>query len=52
MKERFIKADIIHYDDFVRIGSLSRAKEAGLIRIEGRDYMIADGDIAYFRFHV
>jgi ribosome-binding ATPase YchF (GTP1/OBG family) len=52
MEEGFIKADIIHYDDFVRIGSLSRAKEAGLIRIEGRDYMIADGDIAYFRFHV
>jgi GTP-binding protein YchF len=52
MEEGFIKADIIHYDDFIRMGSLSSAKEAGLIRIEGRDYTIADGDIAYFRFHV
>ena len=52
MEEGFIKADIIHYDDFIRMGSLSSAKDAGLIRIEGRDYMIADGDIAYFRFHV
>ena len=52
MEQGFIKADIIHYNDFMRMGNLSRAKEAGLIRIEGRDYIIADGDIAYFRFHV
>ncbi|MGZ3607165.1 MAG: DUF933 domain-containing protein, partial [Syntrophales bacterium] len=52
MEKGFIKADIIHYNDFVRAGSLSSAKEAGLIRIEGRDYIIADGDIAHFRFHV
>ena len=52
MEKGFIKADIIHYNDFMKMGSLSRAKEAGLIRIEGRDYIIADGDIAYFRFNV
>ncbi len=52
MEKGFIKADIIHYNDFIRMGSLSSAKEAGLIRIEGRDYTIADGDIAYFRFNV
>jgi hypothetical protein len=52
MEQGFIKADIIHYTDFIRAGSLSSAREAGLIRIEGRDYIIADGDIAYFRFHV
>jgi hypothetical protein len=52
MEKGFIKADIINYNDFMRMGSLSRAKEAGLIRIEGRDYIIADGDIAYFRFNV
>ena len=52
MEKGFIKADIIHYNDFIRMGSLSQAKEAGLIRIEGRDYVIADGDIAYFRFNV
>ena len=52
MEQGFIKADIIHYNDFMRMGNLSRAKEAGLIRIEGRDYIIADGDIAHFRFNV
>ena len=52
MEKGFIKADIIHYNDFIRTGSLSSAKEAGIIRIEGRDYIMADGDIAYFRFHV
>jgi len=52
MEQGFIKADIIHYNDFIRTGTLSSAKETGLIRIEGRDYMIADGDIAHFRFHV
>ncbi len=52
MEKGFIKADIIHYNDFTRMGSLSSAREAGLIRIEGRDYVIADGDIAYFRFNV
>ncbi|HET6459602.1 MAG TPA: redox-regulated ATPase YchF [Syntrophales bacterium] len=52
MQKGFIKADIIHYNDFIRMGSLSSAREAGLIRIEGRDYVIADGDIAYFRFNV
>jgi GTP-binding protein YchF len=52
MEKGFIKADIIHYSDFIRMGSLSSAKVAGAIRIEGRDYIIADGDIAYFRFNV
>ena len=52
MEKGFIKADIINYNDFIRMGSLSHAKETGLIRIEGRDYIIADGDIAYFRFNV
>ena len=52
MERGFIKADIIHYNDFIRMGSLFSAREAGLIRIEGRDYVIADGDIAYFRFNV
>lgn len=52
MEKGFIKADIINYNDFMRMGSLSHAKETGLIRIEGRDYIMADGDIAYFRFNV
>ncbi|HUH65116.1 MAG TPA: redox-regulated ATPase YchF [Syntrophales bacterium] len=52
MEKGFIKADIIHYNDFIRLGGMSQAKESGLIRIEGKDYVIADGDIAHFRFHV
>lgn len=52
MEKGFIKAEIIHFHDFIRMGSLSSAKESGLIRFEGKDYTIADGDIAHFRFHV
>ncbi|HYA12906.1 MAG TPA: redox-regulated ATPase YchF [Syntrophales bacterium] len=52
MEKGFIKAEIIHFNDFIRLGSLSSARESGLIRFEGKDYVIADGDIAYFRFHV
>jgi GTP-binding protein YchF len=52
MEKGFIKAEIIHCNDFIRIGTLSSAKEGGIVRFEGKDYIIADGDIAYFRFHV
>ena len=52
MEKGFIKAEIIHFNDFIRLGGLSAARESGLIRFEGKDYVIADGDIAYFRFHV
>ncbi len=48
----FIKAEIIAYDDLDRLGSESAVKEAGLLRIEGRDYIIKDGDVAHFRFNV
>ncbi len=52
MERGFIKAEIIHFNDFIRLGGLSAAKESGLIRFEGKDYVVADGDIAYFRFHI
>ncbi len=52
MERGFIRAEIIHYDDFVRIGTLSGVKEKGLLHVEGRDYVISDGDIIYFRFNV
>ena len=52
MEKGFIKAEIIHFNDFIRLGGLSAARESGSIRFEGKDYVIADGDIAYFRFHV
>jgi GTP-binding protein YchF len=52
MEKGFIKADIIHFDEFIKIGSLVKAKEQGLVRLEGKDYIISDGDMAYFRFNV
>jgi len=52
MERGFIRAEIIHFDEFVKIGSLVKAKEQGLVRSEGKDYILSDGDIAYFRFAV
>ncbi len=52
MERGFIRAEIIHYDDFIRIGTVSGVKEKGLLHAEGRDYVISDGDIIYFRFNV
>ncbi|MFN4012394.1 MAG: redox-regulated ATPase YchF [Aquificaceae bacterium] len=48
----FIAAEVINYEDYIKVGSLSKAKELGLVRLEGRDYEIKDGDIVYFRFNV
>ncbi|MDR2105105.1 MAG: redox-regulated ATPase YchF [Deferribacteraceae bacterium] len=45
----FIKAEVVSYSDFVQLKSLSLAKEKGRLRLEGRDYIISDGDIVYFR---
>jgi hypothetical protein len=48
----FIKAEVISYDDYVALGSERRCKERGLVRVEGRDYIVKDGDIIHFRFNV
>ncbi len=48
----FIRAETIAYEDFVACGGEQRAKEAGKMRVEGRDYMVRDGDVFYFRFNV
>ncbi len=50
MEQGFIKAEIVSYVDFIRAGSLTAAKEEGHLRLEGKDYIIQDGDIAHFRF--
>ena len=52
MERGFIKAEIIHYDEFIKLGSMAKAKEQGLIHSEGKDYILQDGDIAFFRFNV
>jgi GTP-binding protein YchF len=48
----FIRAEVIAYEDFVQLGGEGRAKEAGRMRVEGRDYLVRDGDVIYFRFNV
>ena len=48
----FIKAEVIGYDDFVTLGGEAKAKEAGKLRIEGKDYIVQDGEIMHFRFNV
>jgi GTP-binding protein YchF len=46
----FIKAEIVSYDDLVKAGSMAAAKAAGKVRMEGKDYVMADGDVVEFRF--
>jgi GTP-binding protein YchF len=48
----FIKAEIVGYDDLVEAGSMAAAKAAGKVRMEGKDYVMADGDVVEFRFNV
>jgi ribosome-binding ATPase YchF (GTP1/OBG family) len=48
----FIAAEIVHYDDLVELGSTAKAREAGKLRIEGKDYVMNDGDVVEFRFNV
>lgn len=50
MERGFIKAEISSYTDFIKAGSLASAKEEGHLRLEGKDYIIQDGDIVYFKF--
>lgn len=48
----FIRAEVIKFDDYVRLGSEAACREAGKIAIEGKDYLVQDGDIMHFRFNV
>ncbi|GAA4116601.1 redox-regulated ATPase YchF [Nocardioides fonticola] len=48
----FIKAEIVSFDDLVAAGSMVKAREAGKVRMEGKDYVMADGDVVEFRFNV
>jgi ribosome-binding ATPase YchF (GTP1/OBG family) len=48
----FIKAEVIKYDDFVEYGSENDVKEAGKLMIQGKEYVLSDGDIMHFRFNV
>nr|WP_218910448.1 redox-regulated ATPase YchF [Nocardioides thalensis] len=48
----FIKAEIVSYDDLVAAGAMTKAREAGKVRMEGKDYVMQDGDVVEFRFNV
>ncbi|MFC4554077.1 redox-regulated ATPase YchF [Georgenia faecalis] len=48
----FIKAEVVSFDDLVAAGSMAEAKARGKVRIEGKDYVMADGDVVEFRFNV
>ena len=48
----FIRAEVVSYDDLIREGTMNAVKEKGLMRLEGKDYIMQDGDIVLFRFNV
>ncbi|NCG02808.1 MAG: DUF933 domain-containing protein, partial [Actinomycetales bacterium] len=48
----FIKAEVVSFDELMGAGSMSEAKSRGKVRMEGKDYIMADGDVVEFRFNV
>ncbi|MGA0303407.1 MAG: DUF933 domain-containing protein, partial [Schleiferiaceae bacterium] len=48
----FIRAEVISYSDYDQLGSESAVKEAGKMRVEGKEYIVHDGDVMHFRFNV
>ncbi|EOH2494682.1 DUF933 domain-containing protein, partial [Campylobacter coli] len=48
----FIKAEVISYEDYIQYKGENGAKEAGKLRLEGKDYIVLDGDVMHFRFNV
>ena len=51
-KKGFIRAEVYSYDDIMKYGSEAALKEAGKLRVEGKDYLVQDGDIMHIRFNV
>jgi len=52
MQKGFIKAEVINFDQLYEAGSVNRAREEGLIRMEGKDYIVQDGDVCFFKFNI
>ncbi len=52
MEHGFIKAEVVHGDDFLKCGSFAACRDAGVLRLEGKDYVVKDGDLIQFRFNV
>ncbi|MFL2600925.1 MAG: redox-regulated ATPase YchF [Flavobacteriaceae bacterium] len=51
-KSGFIKAEVISFSDYIQYGSENKVKEAGKVRVEGKEYLVKDGDVIHFRFNV
>jgi ribosome-binding ATPase YchF (GTP1/OBG family) len=51
-RKGFIRAEVIAYDDFVAAGGEAGARDAGRLRLEGKEYVVQDGDVMHFRFNV
>jgi len=52
MERGFIRAEIVSYDDLIKCGSYAAARDSGLVRSEGKDYVMQEGDVVLFRFNV
>ncbi|MFN8034401.1 MAG: DUF933 domain-containing protein [Acidimicrobiia bacterium] len=52
LQRGFIRAEVVHWDDLLEIGSWSKAREAGKLRVEGKEYVVHDGDVLEIRFNV
>ena len=48
----FIRAEVIAYNDFIKYGSEAKCREVGRLRVEGKEYVVADGDVMHFLFNV
>ena len=48
----FIRAEVVHWKDLVELGSEAKCREAGRLAVEGRSYVVQDGDVVHFRFNV
>lgn len=52
MERGFIRAEVVSYEEFIVLGSEAKCREAGKLRLEGKDYVVQDGDIIHFRFNI
>ena len=52
IEQGFIRAEVVTYEEFIALGSEAKCREAGKLRLEGKDYLVQDGDIIHFRFNV
>jgi ribosome-binding ATPase YchF (GTP1/OBG family) len=52
LQRGFIRAEVMKYDDFVRLGSENACKQAGKFAVEGKNYIVQDGDILHIRFNI